>query len=75
MKQLANGRLISIDNQIDATTGTMAREWVPLWGIRPAEVCGCVMKPSDSSEPISLRTVAGETFKPVACTIRDEPTG
>ena len=33
-------------------------------GIRPADVCGCVSSPSDSSSASSLRTVDGETREP-----------
>ena len=43
--------------------------------MRPAEVCGCVSSPSDSSSASSPRTVDGETPSPERSTIVFEPTG
>ena len=43
--------------------------------MRPAEVCGCVSSPSDSSSASSPRTVEGETPSPERSTTVFEPTG
>src|SRR5581483_183276 len=44
-------------------------------GTRPAEVCGCVRRPSRSSSASSLRTVEGETPSPERSTSDFDPTG
>ena len=43
--------------------------------MRPAEVCGCVSRPSDSSSASSPRTVEAETPSPELSTTVFEPTG
>ena len=43
--------------------------------MRPAEVCGWVSRPSDSSSASSLRTVDGDTERPLRSTSAFEPTG
>ena len=44
-------------------------------GMRPAEVCGAVIKPSSSSAAMSFRIVALETPKWCRSTKAFEPTG
>ena len=44
-------------------------------GIRPALVCGAVIRPSSSSSAISLRIVAGDTPSSWRSAIAFEPTG
>ena len=44
-------------------------------GIRPALVCGCVIKPSSSRTAISFRIVAGEIPSPLRAAMDFEPTG
>ncbi|CAB4936062.1 unannotated protein [freshwater metagenome] len=44
-------------------------------GIRPALVCGCVIRPSSSKTAISLRIVAGEIPRPWRSAMDFEPTG